>query len=197
MTPCDGCEGHNHATRSIRIGTSPGSGRAVRRNTCEACYAALGQPQEQIAYICQDCGRECALRSGVRPAPTLARLTARYSTPGTVRRSMRRYRKQSFPTFSAAPLVVTGQELCFIFYRHCSDPPHCQGKYGYAMRSLPATGESAPYGYTECIGRQVRRCSTLTRRTGVATQGFWTRRRERESRPVDRRRTGHSAAAPP
>ena len=55
MIPCDGCESHNRATRSIQIETSPGSGRAVRRNMCEACYTALGQP-ETLAYICQDCG---------------------------------------------------------------------------------------------------------------------------------------------
>jgi hypothetical protein len=57
MTPCDGCERHNRATRSIQIKTYLGSGRAVRRNTCESCYAALGQP-ETIVYICQDCGGE-------------------------------------------------------------------------------------------------------------------------------------------
>jgi hypothetical protein len=57
MTPCDGCRHHNRATRSIQIETYPGSGRAVLRNTCESCYAALGQP-ETIAYICQDCDGE-------------------------------------------------------------------------------------------------------------------------------------------
>ena len=57
MTPCDGCASHNRATRIIQIETYPGSGRAVRRNTCESCYAALGQP-DTIAYICQDCGDE-------------------------------------------------------------------------------------------------------------------------------------------
>ena len=57
MTSCDGCRHHNRATRSIQIETYPGSGRAVLRNTCESCYAALGAP-ETIAYICQGCGGE-------------------------------------------------------------------------------------------------------------------------------------------
>ena len=61
MTPCDSCESHNRATRSIQIETSPGSGHTVRRNTCEACYVALGQP-ETIASICQDCGSESRYR---------------------------------------------------------------------------------------------------------------------------------------
>jgi hypothetical protein len=57
MKLCDGCRQSNPATRVIRIETHTGSGRAVERNTCEDCYAALGQP-ETIAYICQDCGSE-------------------------------------------------------------------------------------------------------------------------------------------
>jgi hypothetical protein len=57
MVRCDGCRQDNPATRIIRIESHPGSGRAVERNTCEECYAALGHP-ETIAYICQDCGKE-------------------------------------------------------------------------------------------------------------------------------------------
>jgi hypothetical protein len=85
MTLCDGCESHNRATRSIQIETAPGSGHAVRRTTCEACYVALGQP-ETIASICQDSG---AIGSGARRANAHA-WTVRYLTPGTSRRSQRR-----------------------------------------------------------------------------------------------------------
>jgi hypothetical protein len=79
MTPCDGGESHNRATRSIQIETSPGSGRAVRRNTCESCYAALGQP-EMIAYICQDCGSESRYPERCEACADARALTVRSST---------------------------------------------------------------------------------------------------------------------